>query len=72
MPYYLEPPRLLISEKPATNTVFYVHTYIINVKKSKLHALLEPPRLFDFGKFSYLHGIRTPRLLETSEYQISH
>ena len=57
MPYYLEPPRLLISEKPATNTV----------KKSKLHALLEPPRLFDFGKFSYLHVIRTPRLLETSE-----
>ena len=27
-----------------------------------------PPRLFDFGKFSYLHVIRTPRLLETLEY----
>ena len=23
-------------------------------KNSQLHALLEPPRLFDFGKFSYL------------------
>ena len=32
-----------------------------------LHALLEPPRLFDFGNFSYLHVIRTPRLLDTSE-----
>ena len=30
--------------------------------------LIEPPRLFDFDIFSYLHIIRTPRLLETSEY----
>ena len=45
----LEPPHLLISEKIATNTVFYV----TNIKKSQLHdALLEPPHLFDFGKFS--------------------
>ena len=59
------PPRLLISEKPVTNTVFYV----INIKKNSnyVHALLEPPRLFDFVKFSYLQVIRTPRLLETSE-----
>ena len=57
------PPRLLISEKPATNTIFYV----INIKKSQLQTLLEPPHLFDFGKFSYLHIIRTPHLLETSE-----
>ena len=28
-------------------------------KKSQLHALLEPPRLFDFGNFSYLHVNRT-------------
>ena len=61
----LESPRLLISEKPATNTVFLCNKY---EKKSQLHALLEPSRLFDFGKFSYLHIIRTPRLLETSEY----
>jgi hypothetical protein len=61
----LEPPRLLISEKPARNTVFSCNKY---QKKSQLHALLEPPRLFNFGKFSYLHVIRTPRLLETSEY----
>ena len=48
----LEPPRLLISEKPATNTIFYA----INVKKrSQLHALLEPPRLFIFGEKSHLH-----------------
>ena len=57
------PPRLLISEKSATNTVFYV----MNMKKSQLNALLEPPRLFDFGNFSYLQTIRSPRLLETSE-----
>ena len=39
----LEPPRLLISEKPAQ---------ICTIKKSHLHALLESPRLFDFGKFT--------------------
>ena len=60
----LQPPRLIISVKPATSTVFYV----INIKKSQVNALLEPPRLFDFRNFAYLHGIRTPRLLETSEY----
>ena len=31
--------------------------------------LIGPPRLFDFGLFSYLHIIRTPRLLETLEYK---
>ena len=40
--------------------------YVINIKNFQLHALLEPPRLFDFGKCSYLQVIRTPRLLETS------
>ena len=45
----LEPPRLLISEKPATN-----------------------PRLFDFGQFSYLYVIKSPCLLETSEYIVTH
>ena len=34
----LEPPRLLISEKLATNTVFYVMNF---EKNSQLHALLE-------------------------------
>ena len=33
-----------------------------------VYALLEPLRLFDFGKFSYLPIIRTPCFLETSEY----
>jgi hypothetical protein len=33
--------------------------------------LIGTPRLFDFGHiFSYLHVIRTPRLLESSEYVI--
>ena len=32
--------------------------------------ILEHPCLFDFGKFSYLLVIRTPRLLDTSEYFI--
>jgi hypothetical protein len=59
----LEPPGLLIFEKPATD-IFLCYKY---QKKSQLHALLEPPRLFDFGKNFYLHVIRTPRLLETYE-----
>jgi hypothetical protein len=41
----LEPPRLLISEKLATNTVFYVMNF---EKNSQLHALLESSCLFDF------------------------
>ena len=64
----LEPPCLLVSEKHATNTVFYV----INIKKIPTTSLLESPRLFDFGKISYLHIIRAPRLLETSEYNNFH
>ena len=36
----------------------FLTNYVINVKIS----LLEPPRLFDFGKISYLQA-----LLETSE-----
>ena len=32
------------------------------------YYLIEPPCLFDFGNFSYLYVIRTPLLLETSEY----
>ena len=40
----LEPPRLLFSEKPATNTAFYV----INILKNPNYM---PPRLFDFVKF---------------------
>ena len=47
----LEPPRLLTSEKSAPNTVFYV----TNMKKNPTSELLfKPPRLFDFGHFSYL------------------
>ena len=62
-------PHSLISEKPATITVFYV----IDIKKSHLHSthLIGPPCLFDFGHFSYLHIITTLRLLETSEPQTS-
>ena len=47
----LEPPRLLISEKPARTTVLCVTKYF---KNPQLHVLLEPPRLFDFGISSYL------------------
>ena len=61
--YLLEPPRLLVSEKPGTNTVFYVLSLKTNFQP---HALLKPTHLFDFGHFSYLH-IKTPCLLETSE-----
>ena len=39
-----------ITVKPATITIFYV----MNIKKSQLNAFLEPPRLFDFRKFSNL------------------
>jgi hypothetical protein len=28
----------------------------------------KPPRLFDFGHFSYLQVIKTPPLLDISEY----
>ena len=40
MPYILEPPGLLISEKPATNTVFYV----MNIIKKILFWKIFPPK----------------------------
>ena len=55
----LEPPRLLISAQFATNIVFYV----INIKNPTSLPLFKP-RIFDFEHFSYLHVIKTPRLLD--------
>ena len=54
----------------ARNGERHCHKYLVlrnKYKKILTTCLLESPRLFDFGKFSYLHVIRTPRLLETSE-----
>ena len=54
---------LLISDKSALDT-FLCNKY---EKDSTSTPLSKPPRLFDFGHFSYLHVIKTPRLSEPLE-----